>query len=377
MDQLKNNSEVNLEHLVRVSLEEGEEYMYSELCRALGIRTYKHGSNGYNTQIKALFNARHIEEVDGIYRGRTVKKYRIGKPKEAVVSLDGERGSKISPQKKSMYFYLLEFLYSLARDGTHAEYYRDSDMWKVTLSNNSLFKGVQMVNRNNYDIALYDPKHFCEYVGVNADVFSEVMGAMTSNNSITIYKMLQKLESLDLIYFVKTAIIGNNKIIIDSDEHKEAVREANFIENGKIRKIKRSILNDMNMIDETDVYIKGKRAVFYNKLKNQLYSEMGIEYYCPVYNITFDKKTILGFIEMLRNNPDIDMNLESNSDKFVKNLKKNCNKRRINAFNSKSNRITPKKAARMLECYGEHSSKILDNLHVGSTNIPRSRKKTI
>ena len=69
--------------------------------------------------------------------------------------------------------------------------------------------------------------------------------------------------------------------------------------------------------------------------------------------------------------------LISNSDKFVKNLKKNCNKRRINAFNSKSNRITPKKAARMLECYSEHSSKILDNLHVGSTNIPRSRKKPI
>ena len=121
MDNFKNNLESDISRLIKGLLQEGKEYMYSELCQVLGVKKYSHGSNGQNAQLKALFNTREIQEVHGIYRGRKVKKYRIGKIKEDVLVLDKKRGVKMSSQKKSMYFYLLELLYSLAREGTHAE----------------------------------------------------------------------------------------------------------------------------------------------------------------------------------------------------------------------------------------------------------------
>lgn len=372
MDNFKNNLESDISRLIKGLLQEGKEYMYSELCQVLGVKKYSHGSNGQNAQLKALFNTREIQEIHGIYRGRKVKKYRIGKIKEDVLVLDKKRGVKMSSQKKSMYFYLLELLYSLAREGTHAEYNESSDMWKINVTNNALFKGLQMVNRNNYDVALYNSNHFCESIGVNKQVFSEVMEAVISNSSITIYRMLEKLEKLDLIYFIKTAMIGNNKIIVGEDE--KHIREANFIENGQIKKIKRNILNEMNMLDERDVHIKGKKLEFYNKLKTELQEEMGIEYYCPVYSITFDKNNILDFIDVLRDNPDIDINLERSSTKFIKNLKKNSTKRMNNAFSSKSKKLTEKKAIRMLDYYKEHSDKILDKFHIDSDNIPKKTK---
>ena len=249
----KLNSEVNIQQLAKERLEEGREYGYSELCKILGLKVYNSNSGGQKTQLSEISKARKVEEVPGVWRGRTITRYKIGKIKDTVVSLDGKRGSKISSKKKSMYFYMLEFLYSLATEGTYAEYSEEDGCWKVTLTNNSLFKGLQVVNRNNYDIALYDPKYFCQYIGVNEDVLLEVMGAMTSNNSTTINKMLEKLEQLDLIYYVRTAMIGKNELLINEDSYslnsRNKIREANFKENSKIRKIKRKILNEMNMID--------------------------------------------------------------------------------------------------------------------------------
>lgn len=376
MNESKSNAELNIQQLARERLEE-REYGYSELCKAMGMKIYSSGSGGQKTQLTEISKAREIEEVPGVWRGRSITRYKIGKIKDSIVSLDGKRGTKISSEKKSMYFYMLEFLDSLAVEGTHAEYSEEDGYWKVTLTNNSLFKGLQVVNRNNYDIALCDPKYFCQHVGVNEDVLSEVMGAMTSNNSKTINRMLEKLEQLDLIYYVKTAMIGKNELLINEDSYelssKNKIREANFKENSKIRKIKRKILNDMNMVDERDVHIKGEKIKFYNELRNKLQSEMGIDYYCPVYSISYDKETIIEFIEMLKRNPDIDFNLERTSKKFLDTAKKNCQNRRDKILNNIPVKMTPNKAARLLDCYEEHSEKVLDNLHINSGNIPKKK----
>lgn len=377
MNEVKSNAELNIQQLARERLEE-REYGYSELCKVLGMKAYKSGNGGQKAQLNEIAKAREIEEVPGVWRGRSVTRYKIGKVKEYIptISLDGKRGTKISSEKKSMYLYMLEFLDSLATEGTHAEYSKEDGCWKVTLTNNSLFKGLQVVNRNNYDVALCDPKYFCQHLGVNEDVLSEVMGSITSNNSITVSKMLEKLEQLDLIYYVKTAMIGKNELLLNEDSYelsnnKDVIREANFRENSKIRKIKRKILNDMNMIDERDVYVKGERVKFYNKLRSQLQSEMGIDYYCPVYSISYDKENIVEFIEMLKRNPDIDFNLERTSKKFLDNMKRNCKNRREKVLNNRPVKMTPKKAARLLDCYEEHSEKVLDNLHISSNNIPK------
>ena len=357
------------------------EYGYTELCKLTGIKKYSPNSNGQKTQINEIRRIRQIKEVDGVYRGRSITKYLIGEKLNYTPSstpLDGKRGTKLSSEKKNMYFNLLEFLYSLATDEGCAEYSEYNECWKVTLTNNSIFKGLQLVNQSNYDLALCNSKQFCEYTGVNQDVLSEVMGAMTSNNAITINNMLQKLESLDLIYYVKTAIIGRNEIIIDDDGYElisgREIREASFGENTKIKKIKRTILNDMNMSDERDVHVKGERIKFYNKLRSKLQSEMGIDYYCPVYSISYDINIIIDFMEMLKNNPNIDLDSRKAANKFIENMKKNSKARKDRTLKSKSTKINPKKAARMLKCYDKDSETVFNTLHISSSNIPKVRK---
>lgn len=88
MTELKSNAEVNIGQLAIELLEEGKEYGYSELCKTLGVRTYKNGSNAYKSQLKDVFDARYVEEIYGEYRGRKVKRYKIGKVKEFTSQLE-------------------------------------------------------------------------------------------------------------------------------------------------------------------------------------------------------------------------------------------------------------------------------------------------
>ena len=81
MNEVKSNAELNIQQLARERLEE-REYGYSELCKVLGMKAYKSGNGGQKAQLNKIAKAREIEEVPGVWRGRSVTRYKIGKIKD-------------------------------------------------------------------------------------------------------------------------------------------------------------------------------------------------------------------------------------------------------------------------------------------------------
>ena len=312
-------------------LKVNELYSYKQLTKILNI-DYLKSQNSKISQLKEVNTVIELEKVKTKYKIKGIRK----------------QETQIIKNKKSATYsddVLLSALYFLLKD-TKKE---DKEIVKC-INRDTLACEIGLKHKNNSIVAKYQPQNFCEQLDVDMLTFKYVYPRVMNVVSYAISYLLKRLqkENLATIFNRYQVVTTNNINRIATDE-----------EYAKIESIKRKILNEMQIKNESLLYNKYNNLVieFYTKVDLETIKQLGIRNSYKFLEIHIDIENVKEYLRIFKH-MTLNEALEITNKKFLDKQLKNCK-------NNKNRRLNSTKAipvALILDEFDSNSAEIIESL---------------
>lgn len=353
----------------------GKTYKYREMCELLEIPYYESG-NSRKSEFKVIEKYIDYEKNGHSY---TIKGY----VENGII--EDMRGKNNLTDDLRLSILCVLFAH---RNTPHSSYDEEKDLYTINMKPNKIFNELDIVNKNNYNLANYRPYAYSDEIGVDVDILRENISSLYSSNYTKVVDNLKALERLKLITYIKNTRLLKRTVDIKLNDEKDFMTnvdgeiEGNITETwhtatdkerALINVVKREILTKYNKKNERDIIYSKHKEDYYKELKEQLILKYNISAHYEVATIIFNDKVIIDFLnkfggfgceEIVRNN------LSSN---ITKNSITQSKRRRSLAIKSDSD--TKNIEIRKREDYIEESIKVHKSINRDYKNINISKEQ--
>ena len=246
---------------------------YSELCKLVGEKCFKSGSNQRKAQEKRF--KRYIKWEKSEFNGRTI----------IITDIYDEPLPKDDMRKLGNNNIYLKYIETIL---LRYVYYKNSDNQVCYITKNQLWRILGMINKNYKKIPYSILTNDIEYSDVKKwELDNFYIRCNTKLNNI-LYTALKNLKDRSLIAW-NTQIM----IVVPSEDGKFSHHYvANDEEIKKILKVERKVLKDMGFENKSHVMCKMKMPQFYENVNNLLFELYGWERKYERIKLNFNKSDV-------------------------------------------------------------------------------------
>jgi hypothetical protein len=152
---------------------------------------------------------------------------------------------------------------------------------KLSISRSKLMLTISMIN-GNYSTGGEHTKKLSQYTEIEESIIYDFYNTSNSNFKNAVETALKNLMDKRIIWYdvvTKVSELGSRKTRLATEEEKEIIRDS-----------EKSILNELNYKQVSQVRCSKDWRLFKKKVKNLLHNESMIDYYYFAYNINANEK---------------------------------------------------------------------------------------
>lgn len=246
---------------------------YTELCKLVGEKCFKSGSNQRKAQEKRF--KRFIKWEKSEFNGRTI----------IITDIYDEPLPKDDKRKLGNNNIYLKYIETIL---LRYVYYKNTDNQICYITKNQLWRILGMINKNYKKIPYSILTNEIEYSDVKKwELDNFYMRCNTKLNNI-LYTALNNLKDRSLIEWCTQIMI-----VVPNDEGKFSHHYvANDAEIKKILAVERKVLKDMGFESKSHVMCKMKMPLFYENVNNLLFELYGWERKYERIKLNFNKNDV-------------------------------------------------------------------------------------